>query len=362
MSRRLVIVISLALCAVACSDAESDSVAATTALDFAQPSTTAPPVTSTTTTAPSSTTTQPPSTTTTTPPTTASNPQPDPAACGSLETGAHMVAIGQGQVMDVLVPSSFDGTPLPVVMNFHGLGSDGVQEAGLTAYPILAELEGFIVAHPTGKPGPGDNRNSWELAQFDIPDRDDIGLVNTIIDQLIQEFCGDPARVYSTGMSNGGLFTSYLVCEISERLAAVVSVAGVTHHDECQPDRAVPMMAFHGTADQIVPFAGGVSSLPGGDSDFFKQVMPDEFAQFAADFSCDASPTKTEVSSEVIRYDYTDCDEGVPMVFFEITGGGHTWPGSLLGLLMTDILGKTTYDVDATTGGWEFMSQFSLDG
>jgi polyhydroxybutyrate depolymerase len=279
-----------------------------------------------------------------------------------LESGNYTVTVGDGQQMDVLVPSNFSGSGLPVVINFHGLGSDGTQQAALSSYLVIAELEGFIVAHPTGEPGAGDTRNSWELAQFDVPGRDDVALASEMIDTLILDFCGDPTRVYSTGMSNGGLFTSYLVCELSDRIAAAVSVAGVTHHDECDPARPVPMMAFHGTADEIVPFAGGVSSLPGGDSAFFQQVMPEEFAEFAGDFNCDADPARSDVSASVIRYEYSGCDNNVPMVFFEIINGGHTWPGSPFGLFMTEILGETTYDVDATVGGWEFMSRFTLEG
>ncbi len=352
MLRRTSLFIALVVTASACSSTSE-------VFDTSTPA----PAETTTTTAP--TTAAPTTTTTTTPATTATTAQTattlvQPGGCESVKGGTYTVTVGQNQTMDVFVPSGFSGEPLPVVVNFHALGSDGFQEAALTSYIVIAELEGFIVAHPTGRPSPGDDRNSWELAQFDIPDRDDVALAGEIIDTLIQDFCGDPLRVYLTGMSNGGLFTSYLVCELSERIAAAVSVAGVTHHDECEPARPVPMMAFHGTADKIVPFAGGTSSLPGGDSDFFKQVMPVEFAEFAADFNCDTSPTETDVSASVIRYDYSGCDAAVPLVFFEITDGGHTWPGSLLGPLLTQIMGPTNYDVDATLDGWEFMSQFSL--
>lgn len=284
----------------------------------------------------------------------------EPSGCTSLEPGSYVVGIGSDQQMAVRVPTGFAGSALPAVIDFHGIGSDGTQQASLTGYGALGELETFIVAHPTGKPSPIDARRSWELAQFDIPGQDDIALTNEIIDKLISNFCADSARVYSTGMSNGGLFTSRLVCELADRIAAAVSVAGVTHHDECNPQRPVPMMAFHGTADEVVPFDGGVSTQPGGDSDFFKQIMPDEFAEFAADFNCEPIPNKSVVSSEVIRYDYSGCDDNVPMIFFEITGGGHTWPNSVLGPFLTEFFGKTTTEVDATVDSWEFMSQFSL--
>ncbi len=250
-------------------------------------------------------------------------------------------------------------------MNWHGLGSDGPQQAQFSDYESLAEAEGFIVAHPTGVPGLAGTQNSWELEQFDDPTRDDVAMAETMIDQLIADYCVDQTRVYSTGMSNGGFFTSRLVCDLSDRIAAAVSVAGVTHPDGCTPDRAVPFMAFHGTADGVVPFDGGSSvlvedgALPAA-AEFFSQVMPDEFAEFADSSGCDPEPESEEVSPTVTRYEWSGCDDGAELVFFEIAGGGHTWPGSPLGPFLTDVLGVTTNDVDATADGWAFMEQFQL--
>lgn len=288
--------------------------------------------------------------------------------CASNQPGATsftMDAGGAQHPVQIFVPSSYDGSPMPLVMNWHGLGSDGAQQAQFSDYETLAESEGFLVAHPTGVPAPTDSRNSWELAQFDDPGRDDIEMAEAMIDRLISDYCADPNRVYSTGMSNGGFFTSRLVCELPNRIAAAVSVAGLTHPDGCDPERAVPFMAFHGTADAVVPFAGGTSVLVQDNAtpealDFFNQVMPDEFAEFASSNGCDVEPTIETVSEEVIRYDYTNCTDGVPQVFFEITDGGHTWPGSPLGPFLVDTLGYTTDDVKATADGWAFMSQYSL--
>jgi len=295
--------------------------------------------------------------------------EPESDGCASNQPGVDSFTIDAGGAQHpvrILLPSSYDGSPLPLVMNWHGLGSEGPQQAQFSDYETLAEAEGFLVAHPTGVPGPGDTRNSWELTQFDDPGRDDIAMAEAMIDRLVADYCADPARVYSTGMSNGGFFTSRLVCELPHRIAAAVSVAGLTHPEGCAPDRAVPFMAFHGTADAVVPFAGGTSTLVEDNAtpaalDFFNQVMPEEFAEFAASNGCDPEPTVEAVSGEVTRYDYVNCTDGVGQVFFEVADGGHTWPGSPLGPFLLDALGYTTEDVDATADGWAFMSQYSLD-
>ncbi len=357
MNKQLLAVLAvLGLLATACSSGDETATTATEDATTSEATTTTEPA-PTTTDAPEDVEPEAPLTT-----------ELGPEGCASQQLGATSFTIDAGGAQHpvrIFLPSSYDGSPLPLVMNWHGLGSEGPQQAQFSNYETLAEAEGFLVAHPTGVPAPGDDRNSWELAQFDDPARDDIEMAEAMIDHLIANYCADPSRVYSTGMSNGGFFTSRLVCELPDRIAAAVSVAGLTHHDGCDPGRAVPFMAFHGTADAVVPFAGGTSTLVEDNAtpeslDFFNQVMPDEFAEFAASNGCDAEPTVEAVSGEVTRYDYVNCTDGIGQVFFEVADGGHTWPGSPLGPFLLDTLGYTTADVNATVDGWAFMSQYSL--
>jgi polyhydroxybutyrate depolymerase len=254
------------------------------------------------------------------------------------------------------VPSSYDGTPLPVVLNFHGIGSNGSQQSLFSGIGPLAEREGFIAVHPTGLPGALDERAAWELPQFDIETRDDVQFVRDLLDTLSANVCIDQERVFSIGMSNGGYFTSVLVCELNERIAAAVSVAGVTHHDSCEPATPVPYLAFHGVDDAVVPFDGsGASTLPGAElaGTFFEQVPKDEFAEFATDFGCVGSED-TPVSDLVTRTTYSGCDDDAELAFYTIADGGHTWPGSVVSGAIA-ALGVTNTDIDATEIAWEFF-------
>ncbi len=340
MSPRLIAsLIALSIAATACSGS-SDAAPASTS---ASPTTTAPALTTTA--------------------------RPQAAGCSSLPTGFSDIVIDGGGValpVRVYVPTSFSGSEMAAVLNWHALGSSGIEQLALTNYEVLAETEGFVVVHASGVPDPLSGRNSWELIDDQDPNRDDLAFVDALLDDLIGRWCVDSNRVYSTGMSNGGLFTARLVCERADRIAAAVSVAGLYHQPDCSPARSVPYRAYHGTADDVVPFDGnGQSSLTLGIEDprlaeLFASVMPDEFAEFATDFGCVAEPTLENVSEDVTRYDYLDCD--VPLSFFEIAEGGHTWPGSPLGPLLEGSLGYTTPNVSATLDGWAFMSQHSLAG
>ena len=91
---------------------------------------------------------------------------------------------------------------------------------------------------------------------------DDVKFVGSLLDDLATVVNVDPKRVYATGMSNGGMMCYRLAAELSDRIAAIVPVAGTMAIDEAKPKRPVPVMHFHGTADRIVPFGGPRNGTP----------------------------------------------------------------------------------------------------
>jgi polyhydroxybutyrate depolymerase len=266
----------------------------------------------------------------------------------------------------VMVPSATTEPRLPVVIDWHGLGGDGPSQAAYSAYEDLGEQEGFVVVHPTGLPLEPGAPNSWQL--FDEPSaRDDLAFADALFERLEQDWCADPTRIYSTGFSNGGYFTSRLVCERADRIAAAVSVGGLYHSEGCSPARSVPFMAMHGTADPVVPYDGRDSILAGTDlagpetTELLSRVIPDEFSLFAQGAGCTGEPERTTLSPEVVRHDYLDCENGVPMTFYELPGSGHTWPGSPYGDSAADA-SEYTDDIRATEDGWEFLRRHQLAG
>ena len=270
----------------------------------------------------------------------------------------------------VYVPTTYDGRSLPLVLNFHGFGSAGEQQARFTGYEDLAEEEGFIVAHPTGVPASDDERgrNSWETVAVDDPAKDDVAFVNDLLDLLVDDYCVDETRVYATGMSGGGLFTSQLVCEMSDRLAGAVSVAAISYPESCDPAEPVPFMAIHGTEDQTVPFDGDLTGTRFEGEEFaevlFSEPMPDQFAQFADAMGCHPKGERVQTSTDIFTTTYTGCDDGVPLVFHEVVGGGHAWPssplarpGSPIAEQLAQLQGYTTFDIDATADAWAFFEE-----
>ncbi len=289
-------------------------------------------------------------------PTSTTTPTTD---CSGLSTGitnTTLTAGGATHDVRIYVPPVPTGTGvLPVVLNWHANGANGEQQAGYTEYEALAEQEGFIVVHPTGTRLDGvpvlEQGTGWELVDgLESPAVDDLAFANALIDELIANWCADASYIFSIGMSNGGLFTSAMVCELADRLAGAGSVAGLYHPESCEPSRAVPYIAFAGITDPVVPFeTAGETVYPELRENVLALGSFDAFAAFATQFGCDAEPTVTEFSQDVTRYDYLNCEDGVPMTLYAFeANNGHSWPGAPSDQSTTD-------EIDATLESWHFF-------
>jgi len=310
---------------------------------------------------------------------------PEPSAdaatigCASVPAGMTKFVLDAGGAehdVRIFLPSAIsEESLLPLVMNFHGLGSNGDQQAAFTGYEELAEQEGFIVVHPTGVPSSSDDqgRNSWETLSMDDAGKDDFAFAKDLLDLLIEDYCVDAERVYATGMSGGGLFTSQLVCAMSDRLAAAASVAALHFPESCNPDKAVPFMAIHGRDDPTVPFDGDLTGTRFEGEAFaqllFSTPIPDQFAQFAAAMGCDPDGERVKSSTDVVTTTYSGCDDGVRLVFHKVVEGGHAWPsspltkpGSPLADQLRQLQGYSTFDIDATGDGWALFEQHARVG
>jgi polyhydroxybutyrate depolymerase len=261
---------------------------------------------------------------------------------------------------------------MPVVLDFHGLTGTAEQQALLSDLEGLAGTEGFIAVHPQGSVDPATGMTFFELGQASTVD--DVAFTADILDDLAASLCVDPARVYAMGFSNGGYMSSRLACDLADRIAAITTVAATTHPDDCAPSRAVPVQAFHGTADRVVPFEGGDSALldtfeqaadsddPGAAArlqaavDLLGLAIPDEVGEWAAANGC-SGETSSAVGEDVMLTTYQGCT--APVLFYVVEGGGHSWPGSQTSRTVAS-LGHTTMDVDATRLAWEFFQQHSL--
>jgi polyhydroxybutyrate depolymerase len=249
----------------------------------------------------------------------------------------------------VHVPASYDPTRgMPLVLDIHGFTSDAVQEQLLSGMPAKADAEGFITMQPFGLGLPRSFNAGVCCGVAAATHVDDVAFISALIDKASEELCIDPARIYATGMSNGGFLSHRLGCELSDRIAAIAPVAGTLGISSCHPTRPMPVMAFNGTSDPLVPYEGSTAL------GFI--AVPDAFAGWAARDGCVGSPTVTFAHGDATCRTYDDCDGGAEVTLCTIDGGGHTWPGGI----PIPAFGKTSGDISATDAMWAFFKAHSL--
>ena len=178
-----------------------------------------------------------------------------------LKTNGMIVSFGQHRTYLLYVPASYDpATPMPLVISMHGFAEWPAHQMQISGWNKLADEYGFIVVYPSGSGFPRRWLASGRVGDSSDPMLDVI-FISDLIDELKRQYNIEPARVYANGLSNGGGMSFLLGCKLSDRITAVGSVSGAYLFplDGCKPSRPVPMIAFHGTADPIVPYQGGPS-------------------------------------------------------------------------------------------------------
>lgn len=270
-----------------------------------------------------------------------------PCEPGALAAGDHSFTLPHDGAMrryNLHIPPAFDGSkPLPLLLNFHGFGSDPEGQAAFSGMNAAADKEGFAVLLPAGID------NSWNggsvccgtAAQQNI---DDVGFARALVKDAAAKACIDTKRVYSTGMSNGGFMSHRLACEASDLVAAVAPVDGLLGipPESCLPKRPVPMIHFYGTADQLVPY---------------------EYAKLTNEFWVDryqCSDKEGKVTFENGKakcLTHGGCEGGVTVTFCTVDGMGHCWPGQTF---CPPSLGQANTDISANAEMLKLFKQHAL--
>ncbi len=246
-------------------------------------------------------------------------------------------------------PRYKNSRPTPLVLNFHGLGSNGLGQESYSQMIELADKYKFILVSPDGL---GKSWNGGLCCGYAVDENiDDVGFVLDLIDKISEEYCINPDRIFATGMSNGGFISNRLACELSDVIAAIAPVASANYTNyslSCETERPIPVIAFNGTADPLVPYANGALSMEA----------------WADNNGCSNETTVVYQKGDVTCRAYEDCEEDASAIFCTIDGGGHNWPGSY-DLYAIDPVnywwaGYTTQDVDASLKIWKFFAEHSF--
>lgn len=132
----------------------------------------------------------------------------------------------------------------PLIYFLHGAGERGKDPKQLKRHGVPRVVEErpsfpFITLSPQCPPG------LWWLELLDE--------LWALLEKTMTDYRIDPARVYLTGMSMGGYGTWHLATAHPECFAAIAPVCGGGNPLRVCTLRDVPVWAFHGAQDPVVP-------------------------------------------------------------------------------------------------------------
>ncbi len=262
---------------------------------------------------------------------------------------------GITRTYQVHTPPSYDGTKaLPVVIYLHG-GGGSIKAAYADNKDRDADKLGFILVVPEGTGWLEHRALTWNSGKWATGDCcgpayknnvDDVGYISALIDAVGEKYTIDTKRVYATGISNGGMMSYRLACELPNKIAAVAPVAAPAIPDDCNPSRPIAVMDVQGALDPCVPIDGGPGGgcLPGA-KEFTVPSQEERVAFWTKNNHCSNQTTTTYNKGEATCVRYESCDSNSEVDYCIIGNGGHTWPSGNQ-YLSAEKVGPVSYDMN----------------
>jgi poly(3-hydroxybutyrate) depolymerase len=200
----------------------------------------------------------------------------------------------------VKVPANYDtNRPYRLIMTWHGLGGTAAQVAGgrgpYGGYYGLDALAGGTAIFVSGQGLGPDGGAGWPNTGGQ-----DVAFTRALVDWLRKSYCVDNARIFSVGMSYGGIMSNTLGCSMGDTFRAITPQSGSGPRGTCVGQVAV--WISHGNADETVAFTQGTASR-----DFWLKAN-----------HCGTTTTPANPSPCV---SYEGCDPGKPVTWCEFDGG-----------------------------------------
>jgi polyhydroxybutyrate depolymerase len=255
---------------------------------------------------------------------------------------------------DIELPASWDGTsPLPVILALHGGGGNKRAAAVVSCptgtegepgcLPEVAKARGFAVVRPDGtgtRPlrnirtwNSGGGVDGWNCASGGACKAgiDDVAYFRGLLDEVAKTVPVDAARVFATGLSNGGSMSHRLACELPDRIAAIVAIGGGNQFAAAGGacTAAVPVLHIHGTEDPCWSYTTSDTTCLGeGDR---KVGVAESVEGWRLRNGCNGVTTEEKLpdrdpgdGTTSVRIRHEGCAADVEHI--RVDGGGHTWP------------------------------------
>ena len=269
-------------------------------------------------------------------------------------------------------PASFNANVPAVLIAFHGAGTCAEQMIEFCGLNQTADEHGFAVVYPNGS-GRTEEAGTWnggpECGYAGRQNIDDVGFIRRLVEVLKRDWFTPATCFFPVGMSNGGLMCYRLAAEMADEFRAIACVAGAMGSEASElgnnsmtgsaldPCRPVSILHIHGTADEFVPYEGGIGRRSLTKTPFVS--VPESVAAWVRANGCDLIPgveplvPVVEDGTRIVAHRYDNGMGGSRVWLFEVVGGGHTWPGQPSSMAF---LGKTTANLAANAVIWDFFT------
>ncbi len=232
----------------------------------------------------------------------------------------------------LVMPGGHDyARPLPLVVSLHGYsgwGSENSNYMGL--YDSVHQNEHLLLSP--------DGTVDWFLQRWwNATDAccnnfnsnvDDVGYLDDLIEEAVQNYGADPEGVVIMGLSNGGFMSHRMACDSGNSIRSIVSLNGATWDDfeyEC-PDIGRPnILHVHSTADGVIQYEGG--SIGGSTYPSAMETV-DHWANRSG---CDSYMTflgnidviNSDGINETDSFENLNCSDGNRVAHWKINNGSH---------------------------------------
>jgi len=273
-----------------------------------------------------------------------------------LPAQAETITLGD-RFYEVFLPESPEGAPL--ILALHGGGGTPEQFAVSSGLGRVAAKAGYVVIFPAGTGRREDRLLTWNggyccgsAARTRV---DDEGFLRQVIADAEARFGINPARVYLTGMSNGAIMVETFAARNPGLVRAVAAVAGTMDTKRTKVGGMVPALIIHGTADSMVPYAGGSGERAITRTSF--SSVRSVVQAFLAPWGAGVTQMQTTIDARDDGTSVTVADHlkdgRVVLRLMTVEGGEHQWPGGR----KTRLKAGKTEEIDANT---EILRFFAL--
>jgi len=225
-----------------------------------------------------------------------------------------------------------------------------------------------LVAALQGLKG-ADNQTGWHDCRLDStgnPQADDVAFAGRVVQQLVAQGRVDPKRVFVMGMSNGGMMAYRLALQMQPvplAIAAVSSSMAASSACTNAPPK-VSVLLINGTADPIVPYAGGDVGTRG------RSTGRVTGAEASRDFwlHADGLASSAGVTTAVPHLNAADPTRAIKTIYgsnagpqvemISIQNAGHVEPSLRFhyGFLYSRLVGTQNQDLESAEEAWSFFN------